>query len=128
MPQLSNVIDECSVFITDFIVTIITFALVSSLAVWLCGCAAVGPFTAEDAQGATRIATAVGDSAGAACWPVLETTGNAISAVGNRPGILVAVEEKRAVQLALQNTACQPVWTDVLGELLKLTAAAPLVP
>jgi hypothetical protein len=128
MARLGNVIDGSSVLVTDFIVTAITLALVSSLVVWLCGCAEVGQFTAEDAQRAASVATAVGDSAGAACWPVLETTGNAIAAIGNKLGILTAVEEKRAVQLALQNAACQPVWANVLGELLKVTPAAPFVP
>lgn len=98
------------------------------LALWLGGCAQVGQFAAADAQSATALATAIGDSAGAACWPVLATTGNAIAATGNSAGVLTAVEEKRAVQMTLQDAACQSVWAGVLAELLKATPAAPLVP
>ena len=43
-------------------------------------------------------------------------------------GLLTTLEEKRAVQMALQNAACQPVWAGVLAELLKATPAAPFVP
>jgi hypothetical protein len=128
MSRVWNYIDECGVALGDAIVSLGTLAAAIVLALWLGGCAEIGQFTAGDAQNAAAIATAVGDSAGASCWPVLATTGNAIAANSNSAGLLTAIEEKRAMQMALQNTACQPVWTDALAELLKATPAAPFVP
>lgn len=128
MSRLYNFIDRRSIIIGDGIVTTGALALAGLLSMWLGGCAEVGQFSADDAQKAASIATAVGDSAGGACWPVLQTTENAFSAAGDRPGILAAIEEKRAVQMALQNEKCQPVWAGVLAELLKTTPAAPFVP
>lgn len=128
MSRIWNVVDHCGIVISDGLATAAALALAGLLMIWFGGCAAVGQYTAGDAQNATAIATAVGDSAGAACWPVLATTGNAISAAGDNPAILVGIEEKRAVQMALQNTMCQPVWAGVLAELLKATPAAPLLP
>lgn len=128
MSRLWSFIDKRAIIVNDGIVAIVTLILASFLAVWLGGCAQIGQFGADDAQSATTLAAAVGDSAGAACWPVLEATGNAISAAGDKLGILVAIEAKRAVQLALQNTTCQPVWVGVLAELLKATPVAPFVP
>lgn len=128
MSRLCNFIDRRSVIIGDGIVTTGILALAGLLSMWLGGCAEVGQLSAGDAQKAASIATAVGDSAGAACWPVLQAAGNAISTAGDKPGILVAIEEKRAVQMALQNANCQPVWGGVLAELLKATPAAPFVP
>ncbi len=104
------------------------FVLGSMLVLWLGGCAQLGQVAAQDATNATAIASAVGDTAGAQCWPALATTGGAISAAGNSAGVFTAIEEKRAVRLALQNPACQPIWAGVLAELLKLTPAAPFVP
>jgi hypothetical protein len=128
MSRLWNYIDGCRVALGDAVVTLAALSAAIVLALWLGGCAEVGQFTASDAQNATTIATAVGDSAGAACWPVLATTGNAIAAAGNSPGLLTAVEENRAVQLALQNSACRPIWAEALAEVLKATPAAPFVP
>jgi hypothetical protein len=128
MSRLWSLVDRRAVIVSDGIATVATLVLVGLLAMWLEGCAEVGQFSADDAQNAASIAAAVGDSAGSACWPVLEATGNAISAARDKPGILVAIEEKRAVQMALQNAICQSVWAGVLAELLKATPVAPFVP
>ena len=128
MSRLWNFIDRRAIIVNDGIVATVTLVLVGFLAIWLGGCAQIGQFGADDAQSATTLAAAVGDPAGVACWPVLEATGSAISAAGDKPGILVAIEAKRAVQLALQNATCQPVWVGVLAELLKATPVAPFVP
>lgn len=128
MSRLWNYVDGCRIALGDGIVTVGAVSLAIVLALWLGGCAQLGQFTANDAQNATAIATAVGDSAGAACWPVLATTGNAIAAAGNSAGLLTAIEEKRAVEIALQDATCQPVWSGVLAQLLKATPAAPFVP
>jgi hypothetical protein len=128
MSRLWSWIDGRTVAFGDAVVTLATLSGAIALALWLGGCTQLGAFTASDAQNATAIATAVGDSAGAACWPVLATTGNAITASGASAGLLTAIEEKRAVQMALQNAACQPVWAGALAELLKATPAAPFVP
>ncbi len=128
MSKLWNYVDGCAISLADGVVTSSAVALAVMLALWLGGCAQVGQFATGDAQNAAAIATAVGDSAGAACWPVLATAGNAIVTIGNSSGVLTAIEEKRALQIAVQNAACQPVWAGVLGELLKATPAAPFVP
>jgi hypothetical protein len=128
MLKIWNYIDGCAINLADGIVTSGAVALAMMLALWLGGCAQVGQFAAGDAQNAAAIATAVGDSAGAACWPVLATAGNAIAATGNSPGVLTTIEEKRALEMAVQNATCQPVWAGVLAELLKATPAAPFVP
>ena len=128
MSKLWNYVDGCAISLADGVVTSGAIALAIMLALWLGGCAQVGQFAAGDAQNAAAIATAVGDSAGEACWPLLATTGNAVAASGNSVGLLSTFEEKRAVQMALQNAACQPVWAGVLAELLKATPAAPFVP
>ena len=128
MSKLWNYVDGCAISLADGVVTSGAIALAMMLALWLGGCAQVGQFAAGDAQNAAAIATAVGDSAGEACWPLLATTGNAVAASGNSVGLLTTLEEKRAVQMALQNAACQPVWAGVLAELLKATPAAPFVP
>src|SRR5271169_6993707 len=117
MSKLWNYVDGCAISLADGIVTSGAIALAMMLALWLGGCAQVGQFAAGDAQNASAIATAVGDSAGAACWPVLATAGNAIATVGNSPGVLTAIEEKSALQMAVQDAACQPVWAGVLAEL-----------
>jgi hypothetical protein len=128
MLKLWNYVDDSAISLADGIVTSGAVALALMLALWLGGCAQVGQFATGDAQNAAAIATAVGDSAGEACWPVLATAGNAIAATGNSPGVLTAIEEKRALQMAVQNATCQPVWAGVLAELLKATPAAPFVP
>lgn len=128
MSRLWNYVDGCRIALGDGIVTVGAVSLAIVLALWLGGCAQLGQFTANDAQNATAIATAVGDSAGAACWPVLTTTGNAIAAAGNSAGLLTAIEEKRAVEIALQDATCQPVWSGVLAQLLKATPAGPFIP
>jgi hypothetical protein len=128
MSKLWNYVDGCAISLADGIVTSGAIALAMILALWLGGCAQVGQFAAGDAQNAAAIATAVGDSAGEACWPVLATTGNAVAASGNSAGLLTTLEEKRAVQMAVQNAACLPLWAGVLAELLKATPAAPFVP
>jgi hypothetical protein len=128
MSKLWNYADRCRLGRGDGVVAAGAVSLALSLAVWLGGCAQVGQFAAGDAKNAAAIATAAGDTAGAACWPVLATTGTAIAAAGNSAGLLTAIEEKRAVQMALQAPACQPVWAGVLAELLKATPAAPFVP
>ena len=120
--------DRHAVIIGDEFVTAVTLALAGLLAMWLGGCAEIGQFSADDARKAASIATTVGDTAAGACWQVLEATGNAISTVGDKPAILVSIEEKRAVQMALQNATCQSVWAGVLAELLKTTPVAPFVP
>lgn len=128
MSRMWNLVDHCAIVITDGLAAATTLTLAGVLMIWSGGCTQVGQYTAADAQRAAAVATAVGDSAGAACWPVLATTGSAISAAGDNPGILVGIEEKRAVQMALQNSACDPVWAGALVELLKGTPAAPLLP
>ncbi|HEY3910368.1 MAG TPA: hypothetical protein VGM07_10795 [Stellaceae bacterium] len=128
MSRLWNYVDGRAVAFADGVVTLGALSLAIVLALWLGGCAQIGQLTATDAQNATAIATAVGDSEGAACWPVLAATGNAIAAGGSSAGLLTTIEEKRAVRIALQDTACQPVWAGVLAELLKATPAAPFVP
>ncbi len=128
MSRLWNYVDARAIGLGDGIVTAGAVSLAIMLSLWLGGCAQLGQFTAGDAQNATAIATAVGDSAAAACWPVLAATGNAIAATGSSAGLLTAIEEKRAVQMALQDATCQPVWAGVLAELLKATPAAPFVP
>ena len=128
MSKLWNYIDGCAVDVGDAIVAAGTVTFAIMLALWLGGCAQVGQFTARDAQNANAIATAVGDDVGEACWPVLASTGNAIAGSGNSAGVLTAIEQKRALQKAVRNTACQPVWAGVLAELLKATPAAPFIP
>jgi len=127
MSRLWYLLDRRTVIFGDSIASA-ALLLAGLLMVWLSGCAEVAQFSADDAEKAAAIATFIGDSDGAACWAVLEATGNAISGVGNQPGIVVAIEEKRAVQMALQNAACQPVWVEVLSQLLKATPAAPFIP
>ena len=127
MSKLWDYVDGCALSLADGIVTFGAVALAMMLALGLRGCAQVGQFAAGDAQNAAAIATAVGDSAGVACWPLLATAGNAIATTGNSSGVLIAIEEKRALQMAVQNAACQPVWAGVLAELLKATPAAPFV-
>ena len=104
------------------------FALGSVLVLWLGGCTQIGQVVAQDAMNAKTTAAAVGDNAGEQCWPVLAQTAGAVADAGSSPGVLTTIEEKRAVGLALGNPACQPIWAGVLAELLKFTAAAPLVP
>ncbi len=128
MSKLWNYVDGRAIGVSDGIVTAGAVSLAIMLGIWLGGCAQIGQFAAGDAQNAAAIATAVGDSAGATCWPVLAATGNAVAATGNSAGLLTAIEEKRAVQMALQAPACQPVWAGVLAELLKATPAAPFIP
>ena len=128
MSKLWNYVDDCAITLADALVTSAAVALAMMLALWLGGCAQVGQFATGDAQNAAAIAAAVGDSAGAACWPGLATAGNAIATIGNSSGVLTAIEEKRALQMAVQDAACQPVWAGVLAELLKATPAAPFVP
>ncbi len=128
MSRIWNYVDARAVALGDAIVSLGALSLAVMLALWLGGCAQVGQFTADDAQNATAIATAAGDIEGAACWPVLAATGNAIAASGSSAGLLTAIEEKRAVRIALQDASCQPVWAGVLAQLLKATPAAPFVP
>jgi hypothetical protein len=128
MSRLWNYVDGCTVGVGDGIVATGAASLAIILTLWLSGCAQIGKISADDAQNASNVATAIGDSAGAACWPVLAVTGNAIAMAGNKPGVLTGIEEQRAIQMALQNVACQPVWAGVLGELLKATPAAPFLP
>jgi hypothetical protein len=79
MSKLWDYVDGCAITLADGLVTSAAVALAMMLALWLGGCAQVGQFATGDAQNAAAIATAVGDSAGAACWPVLATAGNAIA-------------------------------------------------
>ncbi len=94
----------------------------------LCGCAEVGRFSAEDAERAASIAASAGDAAGAACWPAVAATANAVAASGDHPGVLAAIEESRATEMALANPACEPIWAGVLADLLKLAPPELLVP
>ena len=128
MSKFWNYVDGWAVGIGDGIVTTGAALLATILALWLAGCAEVGKISADDAQNATNIAATIGDSAGAACWPAFAVTGNAMAMAGNKPGILTGIEEQRAIQIALQNPTCQPVWAGLLGELLKATPAAPFLP
>ncbi len=128
MSRLWNLVDRSAVFLGDGVVTVATLVLACVLAMWVGGCAEVSQFSANDAEKAASISTAIGDSAAVTCWPVLEATGRAIATAGDKPGILVGVEEKRAVRMALENASCQPVWAGVLAELLKATPAALFVP
>lgn len=128
MQQLWTRIDGRAVALSDGVATTLALLLTSALLLWLGGCAQIGRVGADDARKATAVATAVGDAAGVACWPMIETTGNAIAAAGDKPGILLAIEEQRAVQMALQRAECQPVWAGVLAELLKATPVAPFIP
>lgn len=91
------------------------------------GCAPLGQFTAADATQAAALATAVGDSAVVACFAGLAAVGNA-AATATKPGLLTAIEEKRAAKTALENPACAPIYAGALADLLKATPAAPLVP
>jgi hypothetical protein len=102
--------------------------VLSVLSATLCGCAEVGRFSADDAERAASIAAAVGDAAGAACWPVIASTANAVAASGGQPGILAAIEENRAAKMMLANPACAPIWADVFADLLKIAAPALPVP
>ena len=128
MSKLLNYFDGCATDVGDGIVTAGAVALAAMLALWLTGCVEIGQLTTDDAQSAAAIASAIGDDVGEACWPVLATTGKAIAASGDSVGALTALEQKRALQMALQNAACQPVWAGVLVELLKVTPAAPFIP
>ncbi|MGH7113212.1 MAG: hypothetical protein ACREE9_01810 [Stellaceae bacterium] len=128
MSRMWNYVDGRAVALGDAIVSVGALSVAIMLALWLGGCAQVGQFTASDARNATAIAAAVGDSEGAACWPVLAAAGNAIAAGGSSAGLLTAIEDKRALRMALQDAVCQPVWVGVLAELLKRTPAAPFVP
>jgi hypothetical protein len=92
------------------------------------GCAEIARVSADDANQAASIAAAVGDAAGAACWPMIAATANAIAEAADHPGILAAIEENRAVKTALANPACQPIWAEVLADLLKLSPPALLIP
>jgi hypothetical protein len=102
--------------------------LLAGISAMLCGCAEIGHFSAEDAERAASIASAVGDAAGAACWPVIAATATAVAASGDHPGVLAAIEESRAAKMALANPACEPIWAGVLAELLKLAPPELLVP
>lgn len=102
--------------------------ILTGLSAALCGCAEVGRFSAEDAERAASIAAAVGDAAGAACWPTIAATANAVAAAGDQPGVLVAIEEDRATKMALTNPACEPIWVGVLASLLKIAPPELLVP
>jgi hypothetical protein len=93
----------------------------------LAGCAQVGQFTAADATQAAAIATATGDTGVVACYQAFETLGTA-QAAATQAGLLSLIESKRALKLALENPACQPLYGDALAELLKATPAAPFVP
>jgi hypothetical protein len=128
MSRLWNYVDGRATGLGDGIVSTSAVALAMVLTLWLGGCAQIGKFAGDDAQSAASIATAVGDNVGEACWPVLATAGHAIAASGNSAGLLTALEQQRAVQMALQNLACQPIWAGVLAELLKATPAAPFIP
>ncbi|HEV2100492.1 MAG TPA: hypothetical protein VGR45_16425 [Stellaceae bacterium] len=128
MSKLWNYVDRCTVGIADGIAATGAASLGIILALWLTGCAQIGKISAADAQNASNVATAVGDSAGAACWQALAATGNAIAMAGNKPAVLTGIEEQRAIQIALQNATCQPVWAGLLGEFLKATPAAPFLP
>jgi hypothetical protein len=128
MSKLLNYIDGCATDLGDGIVAAGAVALALILTLWLAGCARLPQITADDAQNAGALATAVGDDVGEACWPLLATSGKAIATSSNPVGVLTALEQKRALQVALQNTVCQPVWTGVLTELLKATPAAPFIP
>lgn len=128
MSKLLDYVDGSATNMGDGIVATGTMALAIVLVIWLGGCAQIGRFAANDAEQATDIAAAVGDNAGKACWPLLATVGNAIAASGSTVGPFTAIEQKRALQVALQDQACQPVWAGVLGELLKATPAAPFLP
>jgi hypothetical protein len=108
---------------TEFLCSVLV-----SLPVTLGGCAEIGRFSAQDASRAGSIAAAVGDSAGVACWPVIQATANAVAATGDHPGILVTIEESRAAKMALANPVCQPIWAGVLADLLKIAPPTSLVP
>ncbi len=128
MTGLWKLVGRRTVLVGDGIVSIATMILAALLVMWVGGCAELGQFSVDDAEKAASIATVVRDSAAKVCWPVLAATGKAIAAAGDRPGILAGIEEKRAVQMALEDTSCQPIWAGVLAELLKATPAAPFVP
>lgn len=128
MSKLWNYVDAQATGLGDLVAMAAALGLVALFVMGLGGCAEIGRYSADDAARAATIAAAVGDTAGAGCWPVLEATGNATSAAGDEPGILTAIEEKRALAIALQNPVCEPVWASVLAQLLKATPAAPFVP
>lgn len=93
------------------------------LATVLCGCSALGQFTAQDAANAAAI-----DPAHAACYQAIGAVGTAVGGVTKDTGILTIVATKIAGRTALESAACAPVEAQVLGDLLKATPAAPLVP
>jgi hypothetical protein len=102
--------------------------VLAGLSATLCGCAEIGRFSAEDAERAASIAASAGDAAGAACWPAIAATANAVAASGDHFGILAAIEESRATKMALANPACEPIWAGVLADFLKLAPPELLVP
>ena len=121
-----RLIDRCAAVrrrATEFLCSVLV-----SLPVMLGGCAEIGRLSAQDANRAASIAAAVGDSAGVACWPVIQATANAVAGSGDHPGILVTIEESRAAKMALANPVCQPIWAGVLADLLKITPPLSLVP
>lgn len=101
--------------------------LVPAAMLAMCGCAQVGQFTATDADQAAALAMAVGDTTVVDCYKGLAMVGSAAS-TATQPGIFTKIEEKRAAKAALQNPACAPLYANVLGDLLKATPLAPLVP
>lgn len=90
----------------------------------LCSCAQVatiGTFTAADATQAAAI-----DPANAACYQAIGAIGAAVGVA--QGGILTLVATKMAARNALSSAACAPIEAQVLGDILKATPLAPLVP
>ena len=94
-----------------------------ALALLASACAPLGQFTAGDAANAAWI-----DPSGASCYQAIGAIGASTGGVTQDRGLLTAIATKRAVKGALQGSDCAPLEADILGEILKATPAAPLVP
>ena len=101
-------------------------AAIAALAFALGGCAQqaqqLGMFTMQDAQAAAAI-----DPSNAACYEAFGALGSTLSGVKG-VGVLTVVAAKIAFRRAAVDPACAPVEAMLLGDLLKLTPLAPLVP
>ena len=122
---LWSFIDRRAVIVNDGIRRCGNTGIGGLLAIWLGAAPKSANSGADDAQRRRPLPQRSG-TCGSACWPVLEATGKRHSAAGDKPGILVAIETKRAVQLALQNATCQPVWAGSWQSCSRPPRVAPL--
>lgn len=92
----------------------------------LSACSQVGGIAVQDAQQAEALAQASGDTT-APCYAGLAKVAQAAQAV-KQLGVLTTVQAKRSVGLALENSACFPIFASALADLLHATPVAPFVP